>query len=184
MKNSILILGILLLVISSCNNSSTSIENNNQVDSKTELVNEIKAIEAELFKNPNAETNKVKANELIQLYKGFVDNNREDALAADFLFKAGEVAEGLNKHQLAIEYFNRVVNEYPEYVKRPEALYLTGFINETKLEKFGEAKTIYERVIQEFPNHILAKNATHAIENLGMSDEELIQKFEALNAKK
>lgn len=184
MKNSILILGLFLAFFSACTNQNTSKPEAQEVDAKTELLNEIKAIEAELFSNPNAETNKVKANELIQLYKGFVDNNREDALAADYLFKAGEVAEGLEKHDLAIAYFNRVVNEYPDYVKRPEALYLTGFINETKLEKFGEAKTIYERVIKEFPNHILAKNATHAIENLGMSDEDLIKKFEAMNAKK
>lgn len=184
MKTKLFILACSVALLSACSNKQAEENETVSADPKTELLNEIKTIEDELFANPNAELSKVKANELIQLYKGYVDNNREDANAAEYLFKAGEVAEGLEKHDVAIAFFNRVVKEYPEYTKRPEALYLTGFINETKLQKYGEAKTIYEQVIQEFPNHILAKNATHAIENLGMSDEELIQKFEAMNAKK
>jgi hypothetical protein len=45
----------------------------------------------------------------------------------------------------------------------------------------GKAKEYYEKVIDNYPDHVFAKEARVAIQHLGKTDEELIEEFEAKN---
>ena len=49
------------------------------------------------------------------------------------------------------------------------------------LDQDGEAERIYKQVINEYPDHPFARDARAMIENLGLTNEELIAKFKAMN---
>ncbi|MEM9024095.1 MAG: tetratricopeptide repeat protein, partial [Bacteroidota bacterium] len=121
-----------------------------------------------------------KAQEVVTLYTGYVDANPWDSISPHYLFKAAEVNIGIKQHKAAISLYERLLEHYPEYDKRPETLYLIGFTYENHLDQMGKAREQYEALIEAYPSHKLAQDARYAIENLGLSDEELIEKFKAM----
>jgi hypothetical protein len=58
---------------------------------------------------------------------------------------------------------------------------LIAFIYENHLNKKGPAKEYYNKVINEYPEHVLASQAKQSIDILMLSDEELIKKFQENN---
>ncbi len=107
-------------------------------------------------------------------------SNHKDA--DEYLFKAGEIAMGLNRTSQAINYLDRVYNEYKEFEKRPYALFLKAFVLENQAHNLEEAQIAYELFIEEFPTHEMADDAQYSIKNLGKSPEELIREFEIIDS--
>ena len=151
-------------------------------DTKDELVAEIKEIE-KTIKQTSGKNAKAHTERLATHLKAYADEFPKDSLAPEMLFKAGNVYIGLGEYKKAISFFERAAKHYPDYIKRPELIYMSGFVYDYHMSQKGKAKEYYERVIAEYPNHIFAKDAKQAIENLSMSDEDLIRKFEAQNKK-
>lgn len=119
-----------------------------------------------------------RARALMHAYAAYADrfNNYENA--AEYLFKAGELAMGMNMTAESIKYLDKVYNEYKDYEKRPYALFLKAFVLENQANNMVEAERIYNQFIEEFPNHEMADDAKYSIENIGKSPEELIREFE------
>lgn len=149
---------------------------------KEEFKAEIKEIE-KVIKQTSGKNAKSHTERLANRLIAFADEFPKDSLAPEMIFKAGNVYIGLGEYNKAISFFDRAAKHYPEYIKRPELVYMSGFVYDYHLSQKGKAKEYYERVIAEYPNHIFAKDAKQAIENLSMSDEDLIRKFEAQNKK-
>ena len=86
----------------------------------------------------------------------------------DALLKLGKIYDQkLNEDQDAINTFERLVNEFPEYEKRPEALYnLCLLLRETnQTEKYNKYRNI---LITKYPKTVFAKlidNPRYLIEN-------------------
>ncbi len=139
---------------------------------------EINAAEKVLFSDSTMIADKVKANELMKMYIAYADQFQDDSSSADYLFKAGDLANNLHQPSQAIALFGRV-QRYHVYNKVPVALFLQGFISETELQDFAQAKQFYESFLQKYPNHQLADDVQSSLNNLGKSPEELIKEFEA-----
>ncbi|MBK9175751.1 MAG: hypothetical protein IPM46_05315 [Flavobacteriales bacterium] len=58
-----------------------------------------------------------------------------------------------------------------------DVLYMKALTLDDDLDRDGEAQVVYQQVINNFPEHPFARDAKAMIENLGLSDEELIAKF-------
>lgn len=169
-----------------CNSSTQENSANAEqtdVKSKEERLAEIAEIEDQVkqSKGKNAQSH---AQRLEVHLEAFATDFRADSLAPEMLFKAGNVCIGLNDFEKSIAYFDRIAKHYPEYIKRPEVIYMAGFVYDYHLSQYGKAKDYYERVIAEYPNHIFADDAKKAIEVLGMSDEELMERFKKANESK
>ena len=119
---------------------------------------------------------------LIEFYESYGNLFSEDKLAPDMLFKAGNQSVNLEKFTEALRFYKSVEDKYSRYQKRPECIYLQGFIYDSYTSQYGKAKAKYEQLIQEYPKHVLTEQAKMSIENLGLSDEEIIRKFEKQNA--
>ncbi len=100
------------------------------------------------------------------------------ANSADRMFKAAELAMSLNHTIQAIKYFTKVYDEYPDYEKRPYAMFLRAFVLENQAQEYTQAKEVYEEFIRLYPGHSMADDAKYSIENMGKSPEELIREFE------
>ena len=142
------------------------------------LKSEIHDTEKILFADSGKISSNPKAAQLLNLYKSYADQFKNDTLAADYLFKAGDLANNLHQPEEAIKLLGRV-QDYKTFSKVQLALFLQGFIAETELNDLEHAKQFYELFLQKYPNHQLANDVQASLINLGKSPEELIREFEA-----
>jgi TolA-binding protein len=133
--------------------------------------------EQEVF-SENGMIDRNRVDELIDAYVGFADEYPEDTLAPDYLFKAGDISMNTNRSRQAIRYYDRILTEYPNYKKAPEAMFLKGYVYENNLGRLDKAKEIYETFIELYPNNEFADDAEVSLRFLGKSPEELIEIFQ------
>lgn len=122
--------------------------------------------------------------ELIQAYQEFANDFPEDSLAPDYLFKAGDVAMHTNRSNKAILLYERIINEYSNYRKAPEALFLKGYVFENNLGRLDKAEEIYREFLEKYPENEFADDAEVSLKYLGKTPEELIEIFQKENAAK
>ncbi len=144
-----------------------------------ELSNAVAVLEAEVLSDTSSLADLIKAQELIQAYENYANALPEDSLAPEYLYKGAEIAMNLQMAGRAIEYYQRVLNNYPDFDKISYCLFLQAFIYENQMEEFETAKKLYKEFIQRYPNHPLADDAQVSIDNMGKSLEELIKAWEA-----
>ena len=145
---------------------------------KDKLKSDIKTIEDSLFADETKMIDRKLAKELIDKYVEFADAYPKDPDTPHTLFKAGDLAMNMNMPRKAIELFDRVMNNHPEYEKTPQCLFLKGYIYENDLKDLETAKQIYEDFLVKYPDDEFADDAEISIKNLGKSPEELIREFE------
>jgi len=158
---------ILSTVLISCNQNKSNLET-------------IKALEAELFSEEAIfnEDGKNKAFQLVEAYLNYADENPEDSITPEYLFKAGDIDMNLGNAPSAISTFNRIIYDYPEYKKAPECLFLVAYIYENYLSDYGKATELYTLFVEKYPDNDFADDAEMSIQNMGKSPEELIKEFE------
>ena len=140
----------------------------------------IEQIENESF-GQSGEFDKTKALALVKNYASFAEENPDDERSPSFLFKAGDISMGLENSELAISYFDRVIEEYPDYEKVPYCMFLKAFVFENNIKDLDKAASAYRDFISEYPDHDMTEAAKFSLQNLGKSPEELIQEFEEKN---
>ena len=119
------------------------------------------------------------ASDLVSAYCDFADANPEDAMAPEYLFKAVDVSMNINEPQRTISIIDRLLKEYPDYPRTQAALFVKAFIFENKYGNLDMAKKLYEQYLEMYPNGEFANDCRASIENLGLTPEELVRKFEA-----
>ncbi len=147
------------------------------------LSDEIKSGEARLFNDSAKTLNIEESNNVFNNYLVYADTYKEDTTSAGFLFKAGDLAHGLNRPKEAIAIFERLITTFPKYRKSSSALFMQAFIYETTLKDKENAKKKYKEFIIKYPDHKLTASAQASLEqlNANLSDEDLIKSFEAKN---
>ena len=121
----------------------------------------------------------VVASDLVSAYCDFADANPDDTMTPEYLFKAVDVSMNLNEPQRTIYIIDKLVKEYPDYPRTQAALFIKAFIFETRYNNLDMAKKIYEQYLAMYPDGEFAESCRASIENLGLTPEELVKKFEA-----
>jgi len=142
----------------------------------------IDAAENALFTPEDGMINKEKALELVDMYIAYTDKYPDDSMAVEYLFKSAEFCLNLGEGRRAIELYDRVIMEYPNFHKVPECFFLKGYVYENYLNDLEMAKLIYTQFIERYPDNEFADDAQVSIQNLGKSPEELIKQFEEQQA--
>lgn len=137
----------------------------------------IEKLEEQAFATEGAINPEV-ANDLVSAYCDFADANPDDAMAPEYLFKAVDVSMNLNEPQRTIYIIDKLLNNYPDYPRTQAALFVKAFIFETKYENYDMAKKIYEQYLVMYPDGEFAESCRASIENIGLTPEELVKKFE------
>lgn len=117
---------------------------------------------------------------LLAAYEAFADKYPGDTTAANFLFKAADFYRYMGKPLKSIGIYEKIYNNYPDFEKRPYALFLQGFMFENEVGNVDAAKVKYEAFLKEFPEHSIAKDVKLTLENLGKTPEQLMAEFEAM----
>ena len=145
-------------------------------------VEKINELESKVF----AKDAVVSAENVIQLvdaYLLFAKQNPNDQQTPEFLFKALDVAVGVNAEgpQKAIDIADVLIEKYPDFEMTPMALFIKGFVYENMIGDLRNAEMTYRQFIEKYPNSPIVEDVKATLENLGLTPEELIRKFEEAN---
>ena len=106
-------------------------------------------------------------------YCKFVEQNPNDPAAPTWLFHAMEVNVNLKNANKCVELCNQLLDNYPDSKWSPRSLVLLGsYVYEDQLNDTASAHKALQRVIDEYPNDSLVKDAKVLIKCLGLSDQQ------------
>lgn len=77
------------------------------------------------------------------------------------------------KYLDTISMYKKVVAGDPENEKRPEAIFMIGYINANDIKDYDQAKKYYNKLIEEYPEDDLIPSAKFELKILGISPEDL-----------
>ncbi|MGZ3866165.1 MAG: tetratricopeptide repeat protein [Bacteroidia bacterium] len=150
-----------------------------EVPPREVILKDIETLEKELY--AAQELNEEKAKKMISLYETYYNYYYKDLGCADYLFKAGEIAENINQPYRAIGFYTKCYEEYPMFKYNNLCLFRMANLYDYKLNDYVKAKALYQEVMEKFPKTPLAKDADAAIKMMGKSDQQMIQEFEKKN---
>lgn len=140
-------------------------------------IKRIEKLEKEAFAG-DGKVNPELANDLVNVYCDYAYEHPHDAKAPEYLFKAVDVSMNLNEPQRTIFIIDKLIQEYPEYPRTQAALFVKAFVFENKYGNLDMAKKLYEQYLEMYPDGEFAADCRASIENLGLTPEELVKKFE------
>lgn len=145
-------------------------------------VKEVKELESKVLAE-GAKPTKEEVIQLIDAYILFAEQNPDDVQSPDYLFRALDIAVGVNAEgpDKAIKIADVLIEKYPDFEMTPMAMYLKGFVYENIVGDLHNAEMTYRQFIEKYPESPMVEDVKATIENLGLSPEELIRKFEEAN---
>ena len=145
------------------------------------LQEEIKSLEAQLKSQDGKKMDRSKVSELIEKSQLFAKSFPKHEAAPALLFRAADVARGTGNPTLGIQLWGTLMQNYPDYERAPDALFLTGFTYENNLNKKEEAKKYYNKFLNDHPNHALFNQVKQTLDQIDKSPEELVKEFQRKN---
>lgn len=170
--------GIMATFLVACGGGSEADGPANATD--TLATHRIQAMEDSLHAKPGLDQRQAQA--LVDVYLLYAKIHPLDSLAPEYLFRAANVKTSLGDAHGAIALYDRIIQGYGSWGKLPDTYFLKAFTIDNVLHARGEAKLAYQEVVDRFPDDRLAEEAKQSIINLQYSDEELVKRFEAMNA--
>ena len=145
-------------------------------------VKEVKELESKVLAE-GAKPTKEEVIQLIDAYILFAEQNPDDVQSPDYLFRALDIAVGVNAEgpDKAIKIADVLIEKYPDFEMTPMAMYLKGFVYENIVGDLHNAEMTYRQFVEKYPESPMVEDVKATIENLGLSPEELIRKFEEVN---
>ena len=138
--------------------------------SREERINQIEDFEDSIFESAIAAAPET-ADQLTALYMAFADKYPNDSLSPQYLMKGADMQSNVLHTERALELFDRVINDYPDFEEVPMCFFLKGNALELN-SQIDEAKAAYEEFIAKYPDHFMADDARRMLPIIGMSDEE------------
>jgi len=109
---------------------------------------------------------------LCELYAG---NLRSDSQSPSYLFKAAQTARTIQNPRKAIAIYDNILKMFPNHDLAPESLFMKGFLLDSELGKINDARQIYQKFINKYPNNEFADDTAFLLKNLGKSDNEILE---------
>ncbi len=115
----------------------------------------------------------------VNAFNKYASECKNDSLAPMFLIKAGQVAQSIGNYTQAQILLKKCADEFPNFKNRGAALFLLAQLYDdvSMLNNEAEAKTMYQQIIKEYPNSAWERDSKASLNNLGKTDEQLIQEF-------
>jgi TolA-binding protein len=104
--------------------------------------------------------------------------------ASDYLYKASETARAMRSPEKCLEIYDWLIRDYPDSKRGIQALFLKGFTYDNDLHQLDKAKAVYEEFLRKYPEDEFAGSAQFLLDNLGKSDDELLEALQKKGGKK
>jgi tetratricopeptide (TPR) repeat protein len=175
-----------LLVLGACNSSSDTTQTETVVKTDSVIVTTadcpsllVKAKHLDSLLLASEVLNPKLAIDAIVVFNDFASNCANDSLAPEFLLKGGQVAQAIKNYTKAEELFKKCTAAFPKYKNRGAALFLLARLYDeaSMLNNETAAKLIYSQIIMEYPKSSYANDAKASLDNIGKTDEQIVQEF-------
>jgi tetratricopeptide (TPR) repeat protein len=130
-----------------------------------------------IFNENTGKIDFLQANNYIEGSVFFTMLQPDNKLAPEYLFKASEASRAIQKYSRTIDLYEWLISDYMDYNKIGQVHFLYAFTLDNDLGRIEEAKIAYNNFIEKFPNSDFIDDAKFLIENLGKSEEEIIESF-------
>lgn len=144
----------------------------------TEMSQRIQGMEDSLFNSMEFDSRKAQG--LVDVYKAYAAAFPSDTLTPEYLFRAAGVYKSMRQPQQSIAMYDRIIQDHTQWRRIADAFYLKAFTMDSEMDQKGEAEKAYKQVINLFPDHPFARDARIMIDNLMLTDDELIMKFKSM----
>ncbi len=93
------------------------------------------------------------AEQLVEQYKLYIKEHPEDVeLNSRYLYRAGSIMFRMNRYTGATDYFSQVIKDYYQTETTPKAAMFLGMLYDEQLRNPEAATTIFQGMVQAFPN--------------------------------
>jgi tetratricopeptide (TPR) repeat protein len=167
-----------IVLLAACSGGGT--ETGDAKPGANEMAARIKAMEDSMSMHLAADMRS--AQTLLDVYKAYVAAYPLDDRSPEFLFRAARVALVMRDPDQSLRLYDRILVDYPSWDQNVNVYFMKAFVYDDHLKHKGNAQEAYKQVINLFPEHQLANQARMAIDNLQYTDEELIERFQRMQA--
>lgn len=135
----------------------------------------INALGIKMFNDSLLQLNKPAARQYVDACEAYAMVMGSDPKAAEYLHKGAETARSLQTIDKAILLYDWIIDRYPDHPRAAQSLFLKAFTLDNNLKNYDEARTLYEEFLKKYPENEFVASAQFLLENLGKSDEELLE---------
>ncbi|MBK9272249.1 MAG: tetratricopeptide repeat protein [Saprospiraceae bacterium] len=118
-----------------------------------------------------------KARTYVDACEAYAMTMPNDAETPEYLFKAAETSNTLRTYEKSFSLYDWIIDQYPKHDRAPVSLFMKGFLFDGTLKDSANAAKYYNEFIQKYPDNQFAKDAKLLMQNLGKSDEEVLQEL-------
>lgn len=93
-------------------------------------------------------------------------NPNNTDLVSEWLFKAGEVAQGIQDHDRSLEIYKQILQDYPEGERAADATFMIAFTYDENFNDAEKAREYYELFLEKYPDDDFADDAAILLEML------------------
>ncbi|MFK8036973.1 MAG: tol-pal system YbgF family protein [Crocinitomicaceae bacterium] len=182
MKNIGIGISAFLLFMVSCNVDSETSEkiDNGDFDSLS-FMQDVKSLDSVLAKGVPEKKDLKKA---IVVFQDYAKYFPESTKAPNYLFQVSDFYLNMGNPERSVAVLTDIIEKYPNY-DRIETVYFTRASHvDFDLRDTTLAKTYYDEFLTLYPNSEYADNAKERYKNVALSMEDLVRKFEEMNADK
>lgn len=147
------------------------------IDSSITIPQVLDSLGGMLFNENSGKIDFLQANNFIEGSVLYAMLQPKNQLVVDYLYKASETSRAIQKFARTLDIYEWIISEYPEYSKIGQIYFLYAFTLDNDLGKIEESRIAYQTFIDKFPNSDFIDDAKFLIENLGKSEEEIIESF-------
>ena len=139
---------------------------------------DIQKAEQNMF-SVSSQPDKSRLDEMLALYCSFVEQNPEHPQSPEYLTRALDLSVAYMTPEKSLEIAEKIEREYPNFAKMSYVLFVEGyFIYDQQLHDIDKAREVLERLVRDYPDGEFTSSARDIMENLGLTPEELIMKFQ------
>lgn len=148
-------------------------------DSRQSKIDKIKELEKKFNSKTDTSFSVKNANELVAAYIDFSESYPKDTAAATCYYNAGKISMYTGSPKKAVEYFDKVITDYPDFKKMNDCMFQKAFTYDNFIKDVKKAKEAYEAFIKKYPGDDFADDAQSLINMLGKTDDQIVAELEA-----
>lgn len=169
----------LIVVLSvSCNGTESKTEIDNGVFNSEAFLIEMKSIDSVLATGIPEKEDLKKA---IVMYQDFAKHFPDDPKSPNYLFQVSDFYLNMGNSKKSVNVLTGIIEKYPNYDRIETIYFVRASHVDLDLRDTVLAKTYYQEFLELYPDSKYAKDANTRLENVGLSMEDLIKKFEEMN---
>jgi len=182
MKKTEIILSTLVILAVSCTNEPLKgeVDSGGELDT-VEFLSEIKTLDSIMLAGIPEKKDIKKA---IVMYQDYINYFPNDDKTPAYLLQVSDFYLNMGKTEKSVNLLTTIIEKYPNYKKIETVYFIRASHVDLDLRDTALAKTYYAEFLEKYPESEYASDARIRHDNVGLSMEDIIRKFEKANASK